>query len=190
MKTESYQESKKTSKSIAILLLMAMLFSCSPDLETISLITQVDESPIETAFGVKVIYSEHARLKMILESPQMDKYEGEKEYLEMPKGVYVVFYDSVGKQTSSLKANYAISYESENIMEAHNDVIVINEKNEVLNTEHLTWDRDKAIIFTEKFVKITTGDEVLYGDGFESDERFDSWVIKKPRGEFYIETGD
>jgi LPS export ABC transporter protein LptC len=190
MKTEPYPKLLFFLKSIAILLLMAMLFACSPDMDTISLITQVDESPTETAFDVKIIYSEFAKVKMIMETPQMDKYIGEKEFVEMPQGINVLFFDSIGNQTSSLKANYAIHYETENIMEAHNDVVVINEKNEKLNTEHLTWDREKAIIYTDKFVKITTDEEVMFGDGFESDERFDSWIIKKPRGTFSIETAD
>ncbi|MFW5879191.1 MAG: LPS export ABC transporter periplasmic protein LptC [bacterium] len=181
---------KYTAKSITVLLWIVMLFSCQTDLETISLITKVDESPIESAFDVKIIYSEYANVKMILESPKMDKYEGEKQYLEMPEGVNVVFFDSLGNESSSLKANYAINYEEDNIMEAHNDVVVVNEKKEKLNTEFLVWDKEQAIIYTDKFVKITTGDEVLFGDGFESDERFEQWVIKKPRGVFSVETGD
>lgn len=181
---------KFIAKSITILLWIVMLFSCQTDLETISLITKVDESPIESAFDVKIIYSEYANVKMILESPKMDKYEGEKQYLEMPKGVNVLFFDSLGNESSSLKANYAINYEDDNIMEAHNDVVVVNEKKERLNTEFLVWDKEQAIIYTDKFVKITTGDEVLFGDGFESDERFEQWVIKKPRGVFSVETGD
>ncbi len=179
------------AKSIVILLFMTVLLACKTDLDTISIITKEDETPLETAFDVKIVYSEHAKIKMILESPKMDKYQSEeRNFLEMPDGVNVLFFDSIGQQTSSLRANYAISYEEENIMEAHNDVVVINEKNEKLNTEHLIWDRNKQIIFTEKFVKITTDEEVLFGDGLESDERFDQWVIKRPRGVFSIETGD
>ncbi|MFO8067952.1 MAG: LPS export ABC transporter periplasmic protein LptC [Bacteroidales bacterium] len=178
------------TKSIAILLWITMLFSCQTDLETISLITQVDESPVESAFDVRIVYSEYANVKMIMEAPIMDKYIGDDEYIEMPEGINVTFFDSLGIQTSSLKANYAISYETEKIMEAQNDVVVINERNEKLNTEYLVWDREKAIIFTDKFVKITTDEEVLFGDGFESDEKFDKWEIKKPRGVFNVETGD
>lgn len=181
---------KLYAKSIAMLLLMAMLFACKTDLETITLITSEDQTPVESGFDVNIVYSEHARVKMILEAPRMDKFIGENEYLEMPEGIYVLFFDSIGQQTSSLRAKYAISYEEENIIEAHNDVVVINEKNEMLNTEHLIWDREQAIIYTEKFVKITTDEEVMFGDGMESDEMFDQWVIKRPRGVFSIETGD
>jgi hypothetical protein len=41
------------------------------------------------------------------------------------------------------------------------------------------------------FVKITTPTDVLYGEnGFEADESFNSWVIRKTSGEFEIEDGE
>jgi len=36
-------------------------------------------------------------------------------------------------------------------------------------------------------VKITTADGVVFGEGFDSDENFDHWVIKKTSGSFYVE---
>ena len=176
-------------KNIAILLGVAMFFSCKTDLDTIETITRKDVSPIESATGVKLVYSSYANIRMILEAPRMDRYVYDEEYLEMPDGIHVVFYDSLMNITSTLSAKYAISYENQEIIEARNDVVVVNEMNEKLNTEHLIWDRQKGIIYSEKFVKITTEDEVLYGEGFESDERFSQWEIKRPRGTFSVETG-
>jgi LPS export ABC transporter protein LptC len=176
-------------KNIAILLGVAMFFSCKTDLDTIETITRKDESPIESATGVKLVYSSYANVRMILEAPRMDRYEYDEEYLEMPEGIHVVFYDSLMNATSTLSAKYAISYENKEVFEARNDVVVVNEMNEKLNTEHLIWDRQKGIIYSEKFVKITTDEEVLYGEGFESDERFTQWEIKRPRGTFSVETG-
>lgn len=166
-----------------------MLFSCKGDLETIQALTHKDESPIETGFGVELVYSRHARVQLILKAPRMDRYAGEKNYIEMPEGISVVFYDSLMNVTSTLTANYAINYLNDELFEARNNVVVINEANEKLNTEQLIWDQKKGIIYSEKFVKITTEDEVLFGDGFESDERFTDWKIKYPRGTFMVETG-
>lgn len=179
----------KIFKSIAILIGVAMLFSCKGDLETIQNLTYKDESPIESGFDVELSYSKHAQIQLILKAPRMDRYGGEKNYIEMPEGISVVFYDSLMNPTSTLTANYAINYLNTEIFEARNNVVVINEANEKLNTEQLIWDQNKGIIFSEKFVKITTEEEVLFGDGFESDERFTDWVIKHPRGTFSVETG-
>ncbi|MDR4988051.1 MAG: LPS export ABC transporter periplasmic protein LptC [Bacteroidales bacterium] len=162
--------------------------ACRGDLSSIEAIVKIDEGPVESGYNVEIIYSDRAFVRMILHTPQMDRYENDKNFLEMPKGLHVVFYDTLGHQTSSLTANYAISYDDTEVIEARNDVIVINEAGERLNTEHLIWDQKQEIIYSDKFVKITTEDEVTYGEGFLADERFDQWEISNPRGTFKIDT--
>jgi LPS export ABC transporter protein LptC len=181
---------KKIIKPHLFQLLLAVMIAmpaCKSDLETIETIVQLDEGPIESAFNIEIIYSDQAYVRMILNAPQMDRYESEENYLEMPEGLTVVFYDTLMQQTSSMSARYAISYEETEIIEAREDVIVINELGEQLNTEELIWDQRKEIIYSEKFVRITTEDEVTYGEGFHADERFDQWEITNPRGTFRVE---
>ncbi|MFW6351917.1 MAG: LPS export ABC transporter periplasmic protein LptC [Bacteroidota bacterium] len=181
----------KFYKSITIFFLMVMLFSCKPDLETIETITKIDNQPVESGSNLEIIYSSNAEVQMIMTAPQMDKYATEEPYMELPQGFIMTFYDSLMRETSRISANYAIQYEENELIDARNDVVVENmETQEKLNSEQLIWDSKNEIIHTEKFVKITTGEEVLYGDGFESDDRFTSWSIKNPRGTFYVETGE
>lgn len=181
---------KKPTSTHTFLLLLAvviLLSGCNSDLETIDTITRQDEGPLESAFDIEVIYSDQAFVRMILQAPRMDRFDNEKRYLEMPEGLYVMFYDTLMQQTSSMSARYAISFDDSQIIEARDDVIVINEMGERLNTEQLIWDQKNEIIYSEKFVKITTEDEVTYGEGFRADERFDSWEITNPRGTFRVQ---
>ncbi len=179
---------KPITRNFFLLLAVLMLLSaCKSDLETIDTITRVDEGPVESAFNIEIIFSDQAHVRMILTAPQMDRYENDENYLEMPLGLTVIFYDTLMQQTSSMTAKYAISLEDSEIIEARNDVVVINELGEQLNTEQLIWDQKKEIIYSEKFVKITTEDEVTYGEGFHADERFDQWEITNPRGTFRVE---
>jgi LPS export ABC transporter protein LptC len=176
--------------NIAILLGLAMFFSCNPDLKKVDDITRSQNLPLETAEDIKIIYSSQARLQMIMEAPLMERYEGERPYMELPKGFLMIFYDSLMNETSRISAKYAIQYQEDELIDARNDVVVENiENNERLNTEQLIWDQKKEMIYTEKFVKITTEEEVLYGDGFESDERFTNWIIRNPRGTFSVDMG-
>jgi LPS export ABC transporter protein LptC len=178
------------TKSIAILCGLAMLFSCSPDIKTIEAITKDQNIPVETARNLRIVYSTHGVIQMIMEAPSMQKFANEKPYMELPDGFLMIFYDSLMNENSRISANYAIQYEEDQLIDARNDVVVQNmENNQKLNTEQLIWDQKGEIIYTEKFVKITTEEEVLYGDGFESDDRFSAWIIKNPTGTFYVETG-
>jgi LPS export ABC transporter protein LptC len=176
-------------KSIAILIGLAMLFSCKPDIKTIETITKTDNLPVETAENLKIVYSTHGRIQMIMEAPTMLRFAGEKPYMELPDGFLMIFYDSLMNENSRISAMYAIQYEQDQLIDTRNNVVVKNiENDETLNTEQLIWDQKNQTIYTEKFVKITTNEEVLYGDGFESDDRFTSWRIKNPKGTFYLDT--
>jgi len=160
--------------------------ACQNDIKIVNTVVNKDLLPVESAKDVETIYSDSAQILVIVKAQLLNRFEGEKAYSEMPEGIIVNFYDSLMNVKSKLTANYAISYERENIMEAKNNVVVVNEKKEQLNTEHLVWDQKKAIIYSDKFVKINTGKEILWGDGMEADERFDKWKIKKPKGSITI----
>ncbi len=172
---------------ITAILFLILLTNCRSDLSRIDALTKTNEGPVESAFDVEIIYSDQAFVRMILKAKQMDRYENDEKYLEMPLGLNVIFYDTLLQQTSSMTANYAIRYEDTEIIKAQDDVIVINELGEKLNTEELIWDQKKEIIYSDKFVKITTDDEITYGEGFRADERFDQWEITNPRGTFRLE---
>jgi hypothetical protein len=65
-------------------------------------------------------------------------------------------------------------------------VIAINEKNEILETELLYWDQDKGSVYTDRFVRITSEDQIVMGTGFESDQRFVNWKIRNVSASFYL----
>jgi len=164
--------------------LLCSFYSCKNDFNKVNILTVKNESPYESGKNVEILYTVDGKPNMKMKSPILNKYaENDKpSHIELPKGVEIYFYNEQEQVKSFLTANYAIDYENKRIMEARNNVVVKNEKGEVLNTEHLTWDQNKKLIFSDKFVKITTKDEILYGEGMESDEAFAKWVIKKPTG--------
>lgn len=165
-----------------------IIVSCQSDLETIEEVTRQDEGPVESLFDVELVYSDRGHLRMILRTPQMDRFEADEAIMELPQGLEVVFYDTLRRETSSMTAKYAIHYEDEELIEARDDVVVINEAGERLNTEELIWNQKEETIRSDKFVKVTTEDEVTYGTGFEADEQFDQWRILRPHGTFRVDT--
>lgn len=162
---------------------MALVFmSCVNEKSEVEKVTQDENYPVESTYDSEIYYSEDAKMKVKAFAPEMHRYIGEVNYNEMPKGVEVDFYDSTDQAGSKLTANYAIDRQSEFIMEAKYDVVVINAEGEQLNTEHLIWDRKARKIYSDVFVKITTEDEIIMGEGFESNETFTKYKILKPRG--------
>ena len=157
------------------------LVSCQTDIQTIQLITSVKNLPSESMTDAEIMYSDSGKVKIKLTGAQLDRYV-DKAFIEFPKGMKILFYDNRMKISSELKADYGIRYEKNGKMEAKRNVEVVNVKNEKLNTEHLIWDEENDKIYTEAFVKITTHDEVMYGDGLESNKDFTKYKIKNIKG--------
>ena len=165
---------------------LLLFSSCQTDIQTINQLTWGKNLPSETTRGAEIIYSDSAKVKMKLTGEQLDRYNGENPHIIFPRGVKVLFYDDSMRVSSQLKADYGIRYDNEKRMEAKRNVEVINVKGEKLNTEHLIWDENKDRIYTEEFVRITTGNEVIYGDGLESNQDFTKYRIKNIKGTFNL----
>lgn len=165
-----------------MLLAFGILCSCENDVKQVESFAK-KKIPISRGKNVKLIYSEKSDVKIEISAPLMEEYgTDESKYVEMTEGIKVLFYDSLLNITSTLTSKYAIHRTGERIMEAKNDVVVINDKGEQLNTEHLIWNEDSAKIYSHEFVKITTKDEILMGEGMEANQDFTKWKIHKIKG--------
>ena len=174
---------RNLTKSIIMIFFIVMLFGCKSDIKTIQIYGEIDTLPEMIAKDIEFIRSDSGFVQALLTSPLMYKYSGDKPYIEFPDGFKIQFYDSLFNVKSFITANYGISYERKKRMEAYKNVVIINnEKNEKLNTEHLIWDQNKKKIFSNVAVKITTKDEVIFGDSLESDETFGKYEIRNPSG--------
>lgn len=172
----------KITKIIVISLICSSDYSCKNSLEEITEVTTSPSDPAETAKGVEMLYSDSGNVKFKLTAGRLERKSGENPITEFFDGVKIIFFDDSMKSESEMQAQYAIHYEKEEKMIAKNNVVVVNMKGEMLNTEELTWEQQKHLIYTDVFVKITTADETLFGDGLESNEDFTKYKIKKIKG--------
>ena len=178
----------KRSFIISIVLAVAMFMSCQNNIEVISSLTNINKLPSHTTINLETIYTDSAKIQLKIKSKLVKRFILEEgSYLEFPKGLEVFFYDENEKIESQLSARYAIYHEADELWEAKDSVVVINANDEILNTEQLFWDENKKLIYTSKFVSITTTNEIIYGDGLEANENFTNWKIMKPRGTFYLD---
>lgn len=177
---------KRRYYSPFLVFIILALSACENDLDKVKLVTQDENFPLETARDIEIIYSDSGRVQAKLNGPLMEHYVGERPYIEMNEGIHIEFYNGDGSISSELTAKYAISYENEKIMEARNDVVVINEVGDKLNTELLIWEESKEKIYTPEFVRITTEDEIIFGDGLEANQDFSKYKITNIKGTIKI----
>ena len=181
----------KHSKIIPVLFAFGILCSCENDVKEIESLSQKKNEPVSRGKNVELIYSEKSNVKINITAPLMEEYGLEdNKYMEMKEGIKVLFYDSLMNVSSILTANYAINRMAEKIMEAKDNVVVVNDSGDVLHTEHLIWLQDSSKIYTDEFVKITTADEIIMGEGMEANQDFTKWKIHKIKGIINIKEED
>ena len=174
-----------TKKFCLIAFGLMVLFSCKNDIETINALTSELNLPNQSAYNIEIAYTDSGLLKGKIFAPEVNKYYHDDDpYVEFPKGIKVLFYDSTENVESYIQANYAVYYEKKQTWEARNQVIAENQrKGEKLETEQIFWDQKAEKIYSEKFSKITNSDGVFYGEnGFEARQDLSRWKLKGSSG--------
>jgi LPS export ABC transporter protein LptC len=178
---------KGVFRTVFILALLSLVGTgCENDIEKVKLVTDHSREAVETSEELEILYSDSAKVKLKLTAPVLERYHGDKPYTELKKGVKVEFYDDDMKVISTLTAGYAIRHDTESMMEARTNVIIVNQKGERLNTEKLIWNERTAKIYSDSFVRITTADKVIFGNGFEANQDFTNYRIYKIKGTINI----
>lgn len=161
---------------------------CKNDLDEAKLITSRANVNIEKGKNVNIRYSDHGNTKIKAEAKTLTRFNVEKPYLEFTDGIKITFYSADGAVGTTMTADYASAVENSGIMTARKNVEVINAKGEKLNTEEIVWDEQKKVIYSNAFVKISTADEIIWGNGMEANEDFTDYVIKKVIGKVKVKT--
>jgi LPS export ABC transporter protein LptC len=125
--------------------------------------------PSLTAKNFTTTLTDSGLIQLKLSAPLVEKYDNsDPPYSEFRSGIKVILYNGKDSAQAKVTARYA-KCTNNNLWELRDSVIVVNEKDERLETEILYWDQEKDKIYTDRFVKITSEDQITNGIGFESD---------------------
>lgn len=162
----------------------AIFVSCKNDIDKVNTLTSRSNLPTFSVSGFESVYSDSGRIMIELKAQDLARYEGQNlKYDEYRYGLDVKFFNEDGSVSATLRCSYARFLIEKELWEIKSDVEVDNmNRGEKINTELLYWDMNKELVYSDKFVKITTEDEILTGDGFESNQDFSEWKILKPTG--------
>jgi LPS export ABC transporter protein LptC len=177
---------RKYNLSVFLVAFTILWSACENDTAEITRITKPENEPVEHIKGLETLYSDSGIVKVKVMAAELRKIVSPQPITELPKGIRIEFYDNFLNVESELKANYAIHYENERRWEARKDVVVVNRKGERLNTEKLIWDERKEKLSSDQHVKISTAEEIIYGNGFEANQDFSSYKIFNVTGRITV----
>lgn len=187
MKPQRFGQSKLslTGAIPVIALLVILSLSCENDIQKINSITSAGNLPDASGKDFESIYSDSSRVKVRIVGKEIRQFNNSKRpYVEFPVGLTAYFYDDSLNIESIIKANYVIYYREESLWEAKNNVEAKNfSTGEQLNTEHLFWDEDKKLIYSNTYSRIVNKDGTFYGQqGFEANQDLTWWRLKGTKG--------
>ncbi len=160
-------------------LVTIFIMSCAGDeiKPEIDLTLEEENLPIQESWNSKVIFTDEGKLQGILYSDHMREYNDPKE--KLLDGVKIIFYNKEGKPTSRLTSKKGKIDELTQDMYAIDSVVATNDSSHVkLETDELMWRKKDKKIVTDKFVRITSDEEIIEGYGFESDQQIKNYVIR------------
>jgi LPS export ABC transporter protein LptC len=173
---------------LAAIFCLILLASCN---KKIDFVPKADllNLPALTVKDFETVYSDSGKLKLIMSAPLMEQFgTSEAPYYEFKNGIRVVFYDVNSKPEGRVTAKSARFTKQSNLWELHDSVVVYNETNaNKLETEVLYWDEPKDLIYSDRFVKITSKDQIVLGTGFESDPKLNKRKISKVSATIYLD---
>lgn len=139
------------------------------------------DADVEVADSVKFIYKEGEYARAIVAAPKVKRYTKEQSKLEFSNGLVVKFYDALDL-ISVLKADYGVNDDEKQLIITSGNVHMENAKNEIMESQELTWNIKTKRVWTDKAIRIKTPENIINGIGFDADEDFSNYTIRKVTG--------
>ncbi|MBK1440930.1 LPS export ABC transporter periplasmic protein LptC [Parapedobacter sp. ISTM3] len=176
----------------ATLTVAAVLTSCETDLKEVDRIAAIQaEEPVDISQGVTVVYSDSAKVKARMTAPEMRHYNVKEPYYEFQKGVTIIFFDDIGKETQRITSDYAIQKEVQELTEFRGNVVITRADGSIIKTEELIYDQKANIFYNhvsiEAYFKDGRGN--FMGSSFQSDGNFENIEVQNSTGLYIFEEG-
>jgi len=181
--------SKHIIKSIAIISLVAMLFSCKNNFEEVNDLLEVKNLPIAVTKNISLVNTDSGYVKNKLQAKLLHDFSNRKKqpYKEFPNGIKIITFDKKGDSTT-ITADYAITYDKSKISEIRNNVMVFNHvKKLTLKTNLLYWDQKVNYFFSNKKSVLTSPKDTIIGlEGFDSNADLTNATMMNNSGTLYV----
>lgn len=172
---------------IVIAFAMTMFFSCSNNLKEMQNKGVSKDEPIGVAENIHLKYTDSGKVKAILKSPIMYDYSNRKfAYNEFPEGVVLELVE--GDKKNIIISDYGVVYKKTSIIDLRGNVRIKMENNDSLFAEQLYFDERKEWLFTNKPVRFRTGQDVIHGNGFDSDKTFKNAEVLEITGVITVDS--
>ena len=182
MRNVTHKIKKMVIAAVMVAIVVMIVSACRNDISVVDSLTLKEKSPEEVMENVHFFLSKDGAVEQEFIIKILNKYAKPERYLVCPEGFEIIAYRADKTKRISLKGDYGVSFEDRKIMEAKRNVVITNfSTGEIIETEHLIWDMNKKLIYSNVPIKQTQPDGSVYiGERFESNEDMSRYTVFKP----------
>src|SRR4051812_7710944 len=89
-----------------LLVIFVLFSSCENDIEKVKLLSSRPVEPIRSDNNIRILYSDSSKVQAEFLAPELNYYEKENGYAEMPRGLKASFLDDSMRVKSRMTADY------------------------------------------------------------------------------------
>lgn len=168
---------------LGVLSFFTILFGgCTPDLAQVEALS-MPTTPDQILSDATIYYSKNGIVEVRLRGKYMEAYEGDNARRIFKDGVFCEFFHADKTLKATLSSKEVKEDIEKKLVEISNNVVIIDyRKGDTIYCEQVFWDQKKHLIYSDKLIKRVQPTGMSFGDGFVSNEQFDSLRIKNLRG--------
>ncbi|TXE07279.1 LPS export ABC transporter periplasmic protein LptC [Seonamhaeicola algicola] len=172
--------------NIVTVFTVALFFSCTDNYKEVQKIGISENEPIGEAENINLKVTDSGKVTRHLVGARMLNFSNRDfPYYEFPEGATLHIYD--GNKKSTIVSDYAVVYDATSIIDLQGNVVITTHDNRVLKSEQLYFDRKKEWIFTNVPVTFESEQDVIHGNGFDSNGDFSNAEVLEVTGIFAVE---
>ena len=176
--------------SIAVAMLLFCVFvSCSREVkEEVEIGFNPDSTYTMKAVDVVTLVSDSGITRYKVQTREWYMFgEASEPYWYFPKKLHLEKFDSLFRVEASVDADTAYFYERRKLWKLVGKVRVRSLQGEQFETSVLYWDQNSETIYSDRFIRISKGDFVNTGQGFESNQALTQYRIFNSAAEIPFE---
>lgn len=146
-----------------------------------------ENEPIGVAENINLKYTDSGKVKAVLISPKMLDFSNlDFSYNEFPEGVILDVYDDKNNK-SVVVSDFGMVYNKTDLIDLQGNVRIATYNNDTLFAEQLYYDNKKDWLFTNRPVSFKQGQDIINGNGFDSDTKFENAKVLEVTGIISVE---
>ncbi len=181
---------KKSSVAITFFVIAALFLfsSCHPKHEISSTSVDVKKTPQVYADSITTIVSDSGIIRYRITTAKWYVYENvDTPYWDFPQGLRFERFDENYHIDAEIQCNKAIYYSKEELWKLNDNVEATNLNKEEFYTNELFWNQKEKRVYSDSSITIIQKERKILGVGFESNQTFSKYSIRKPKGIIPIE---